>query len=260
MTENAAPMVRQVFDDFNRENFPAAYNGTTGASVGRWLGQEFATASLPQVKIAAAASRLVPAAGRLGGLSRRMADGAANGAIGATLTSSGNDDPLYEQAAWGALGGGLWAGASHGAASVIAPRLAPGRKALLEQDHPLTIGQAMGGTVERLENKAAAWPVIGVPIRAAQERGMESAYPGLMRSLNASGDGAPDLRPFPRPVAIDRGASGFMADMAYSEPVQTMLRNAVGGERPQTAGIIGDYLRDEIGHGAFVRGLLSGPR
>jgi hypothetical protein len=81
-----------------------------------------------------------------------------------------------------------------------------------------------------------------------------------MRTLNASGASAPDLRPFPQPVAIDRGATGFMADIAYSQPVQTALRTVVGSERPQAAGIIGDYLRDEIGHGAFVRGLLSRPR
>lgn len=221
MTDNAAPTVRQAFDDFNHQLFPAAYNSTAGASAGRWLGQELATAPLPQVKIAAAAGRLMPAAGRLTGIARRMVDGAADGAVGATLTSSGNDGPFHEQAAWGALGGGLLGGLSQGAASVISPRLTPGRKALLEQDHPLTIGQTMGGAGERLENKAAFWPVIGAPIRAAQERGMESAYPGLMRTLNEGGrDAFFDLRPFPRPVAVDRGATGLIADMAYSQPVQ----------------------------------------
>ncbi len=179
MTENAAPMVRQAFDDFNRENSRPPTMVLPGLrSDGGW-GRNSRRHPCRRCKIAAAASRLVPAAGRLTGLTRRMADAAANGAVGATLTSSGSDDPLYEQAAWGALGGALWTGASRSAASAVAPRISPGRRALLEQEHPLTIGQAMGGTVERLENNAATWPVMRCSIRAAQERGMEVGLPGV---------------------------------------------------------------------------------
>jgi hypothetical protein len=164
-----------------------------------------------------------------------------------------------ESAARSAVAGAAWPFAKAGLAKIVDPKIGANTRGLLDQGVPLTVGQTLGGATQRLENRLASLPVVGAPIRAAQERGMESAYPGLMRTLTASGDSAPELRPFPRPVAIDRGATGFMADMAYSQPVQTALRTVVSS-RLEGAGLMGDYLRDEIGLPTMVRGLLSGPR
>jgi hypothetical protein len=232
----------------------AAGQDVTGVDGARFVGGLLSPTRVPKLKVAASLAGKAFQGGATG-----LAEAILKAPVDTQTQSYGQGK--FEKAAWGAVAGAAWPFAKAGLAKVVDPRISANTRGLLDQGVPLTVGQTLGGAAQRLENRLASLPVTGAPIRVAQERAMESAYPGLMKTLNAGGgDAVPDLRPFPQPVAIDRGATGFMADIAYSQPVQKMLRSAVSGERSQTAGIIGDYLRDEIGRGALVRGLLSGPR
>lgn len=135
-----------------------------------------------------------------------------------------------------------------GAASVIAPRIHPRTGALLETKTPLTLGETLGGPVQRAENWAARQPEFGAPIRAAQERSLGHSYPGLLGAVQSGAGARPDLRLSVPPAEINRGLSGLLADAVYSKPGQAVLRTVVS-QRPQSAGIIGDYLRGNAGLG-----------
>lgn len=142
--------------------------------------------------------------------------------------------------------------ARSGAASMIAPRIHPRAGALLEAKVPLTVGQTLGGMVQRAENWTAKQPALGAPIRAAQERAMGHSYPGLLGAMQSgAGSAVTDLRLSGPPAEINRGLSGLLADAVYSKPGQAVLRTVIS-QRPQPAGIIGDYLRGNAGFGATL--------
>lgn len=145
-----------------------------------------------------------------------------------------------------------------GAAKVIAPDISSSTRGLLDAGVPLTPGQTLGGLAQRIENKVASWPVIGAPIRAAQERAVESAYPGLSRIMNQPGHttGPVDLRPVLPSPEISRGATGLAADLIYSNGAQAALRNAIS-KRPEAAGLIGDYMRGDAGGVQTLKGLFG---
>lgn len=257
-TENRAPAIRQGFDRFNRENFPAAFNGTTGSEWGRWFGQELATAPLPATKVLTAARRL-PGGSKLTHSVRAMADDAMNGARDNLMVSSDSEESLWQQAARGAVGGAVIKPVlKSGAAKILSPQIPASARGLLDAERSLTIGQTLGGRVQRIEDSVASWPGIGAPVRAAQERGVESVYPGLTRIMNEAGH-APrpaDLRPFEPSPEINRGATGLVADLIYSQGGQTALRTVVS-KRSEEAGIIGDYLRGTIGGKVALKSVFG---
>lgn len=146
-----------------------------------------------------------------------------------------------------------------GAANVIAPRIHPRTGALLEAKTPLTLGETLGGPVQRAENWAARQPEFGAPIRAAQERSLGHSYPGLLGAVQAGAGAKPGLRLSVPSAEINRGLSGLLADAVYSKPGQAVLRTVVS-QRPQSAGIIGDYLRGNAGLGATLGKLTQPPR
>ncbi len=148
--------------------------------------------------------------------------------------------------------------AGEGAARLVSPGINPSIRRILDSGVPLTPGQTLGGFAQRMENKIASWPVIGAPMRAAQERAVESAYPSLSRLMNepSHATGPADLRPFLSSPEINRGATGLLADMIYSQGGQTALRTAIS-KRPEAAGLIGDYLRGNVGGVAALKGIFG---
>jgi hypothetical protein len=176
-----------------------------------------------------------------------------------------------EDAARDALVGGALPFAKAGLAKIVDPKIDAGSRALLDEGVPLTLGQTLGGATQRLESRLADLPVVGPPIRAAQQRAIDGIYDLRMDadsapvSMRITGKASPlaeslsDLRSIPAPARPAVGLTGLLSNVAYSKPGQAVLRTVISN-RPEGVGLIGDYLRDEIGHGAFVRGLLSGPR
>jgi len=55
---------------------------------------------------------------------------------------------------------------------------------------------------------------------------------------------------------INRGATGLVADLIYSQGGQPALRNVVS-KRSEEAGIIGDYLRGTIGGKVALKSVFG---
>lgn len=176
-----------------------------------------------------------------------------------------------ENAAKSALVGAALPFAKAGLAKIVDPKIDSGTKGLLDQGVPLTVGQTLGGATQRLENRLADVPVIGRPIRAAQQRAIDGIYNLRMDAdaapvpMTITGKASPmaeslsDLRGIPAPAQPAVGLTGLLSNMVYSGRGQNILRTAVSN-RPEGVGPIGDYLRGETGLPTMVRGLLSGPR
>lgn len=206
-------------------------------------------------------------------LQKGLLDAARSMAIDPVNTENGEsfERQKLEKAAFSAAVGAAMPIARSGAAKIVDPKIAAGPRGLLEANVPLTLGQTLGGVTQRLENRLAALPVIGPPIRAAQQRSADGLYNLRMDSdsapipMTVSGKASPmmeslsDLRGVPAPARPAIGLTGLLSNAIYSEPGQAVLRTVVSN-RPEGVGLIGDYLRDEIGLGTAVRGLLSGPR
>jgi hypothetical protein len=176
-----------------------------------------------------------------------------------------------EDAAWSAVAGAALPYAKAGLAKIVDPKIGAGPRGLLDQGVPLTLGQTLGGAAQRLENSLANLPVVGPPVRAAQQRSADGLY-----SLRMEGDSAPipavtfgkpntlgesvsDLRAFPAPAQPALGLTGLLSNAVYSKPVQDVLRTAVSN-RPESAGIIGEYLRGNVGLGNTLGGLFGKAR
>lgn len=176
-----------------------------------------------------------------------------------------------ESAAKSAAAGAAWPLAKAGLAKIVDPKIGAGPRGLLDQGVPLTLGQTLGGKTQRFENGLVNLPVVGPPIRAAQQRSADGLYNLRMEAdsapipsvtfgkPNTLGESFSDLRAFPTPAQPALGLTGLLSNAVYSKPGQAVLRTVVSN-RPESTGLIGDYLRDEIGFGTAVRGLLSGPR
>lgn len=137
-----------------------------GSSVARGIGN-----SLPVMAVAPAVAG--------GGLVRNVAAGAAGGGLTAPLT------PIYEpvdnkqfwlekgkQAATGAAVGGATGLLGSVVSSAIAPKLQPAQKAMTDEGISLTPGQAAGGWLKGLEDRAAGFPLIGDLINKNRAKGI----------------------------------------------------------------------------------------
>lgn len=230
----------------------------------RWSGNFFSPSPLGKLKG--------------GSLGRRVLEGGATEFVQSLFTNPVNteDGNSYEQekfqdATLSAAMGGALPVAGAGLAKLVDPKIASGPRGLLDVDVPLTLGQTLGGAAQRLENRLADAPVIGPPIRAAQQRSADGLYQLRMDAdpapipMTMSGKSDPlaeslsDLRGIPAPAKPAVGLTGLLSNAVYSKPGQAVLRTVVAN-RPEGAGLIGDYLRDEISFGTAARGLLSGPR
>lgn len=108
----------------------------------------------------------------------RLAAGAGQGAAIGTLAPVDPDTKDFwgdkvEQAALGGVFGAGGAGVAEGLSRVIAPKVAPEVKALMDRGVTPTPGQIIGGAAQRAEEGFTSVPVLGDSIRAGQRRAVE---------------------------------------------------------------------------------------
>lgn len=120
----------------------------------------------------------IPTAGATSAMGRVVA-GAANGALGGGLTPVANGN-FWEQktgqVAGGAALGGAIPGVVGGVSRVISPKASvnPDLAKLRAEGVTPTVGQALGGRWNALEEKAQSLPIAGDMIANARQRGLES--------------------------------------------------------------------------------------
>lgn len=114
----------------------------------------------------AAAGRVLPEV-----LAKSVGAGVVGAAIPALTRPTLEGESTLEEAKNGAIGGVLADAALRGGARVIQPitQSEPVKK-LLEKKVTPTIGQAAGGVVGNLEEKATSWPLIGNIIQSSRDR------------------------------------------------------------------------------------------
>lgn len=156
-------------EDVNRkalEQYKANFDqgGGFGQAIGRGVGQALTLA--PFMPAGAAQSAL-------GAIAQGAGAGAAAGAASPVYDVPEGGSFLSEKAkqagASAALGGGL-SGVGRLAAGVIMPKLQEGARALLDKGVRLTPGQAKGGMVAGLEERAAGFPIVGDVINNARRQ------------------------------------------------------------------------------------------
>lgn len=109
-------------------------------------------------------------------LPAQIASGAAVGAASGALqpvTQGDFADEKLKQVGMGAGLGGIFGVLGAGASKVINPSVKPEVKALLNQNVRLTPGQILGGTAQKIEDKAQSIPLFGDMIGKARGRGVE---------------------------------------------------------------------------------------
>jgi hypothetical protein len=120
-------------------------------------------------------ARLMPGAATLGG---RVAVGAANGAVGGSLTPVTEGDfaeQKLKQTGVGALGGAAVPVIGAGVSRVVSPNASVNPQVALLKSEGVkpTIGQTLGGWANTLEEKAQSIPILGDAIAAARNRARE---------------------------------------------------------------------------------------
>lgn len=120
----------------------------------------------------------IPTAGASSAMGRVVA-GAANGALGGGLTPVANGNFWEQKAgqvAGGAALGGAIPGVVGGVSRVISPKASvnPDLAKLRAEGVTPTVGQALGGRWNALEEKAQSLPIAGDMIANARQRGLES--------------------------------------------------------------------------------------
>ena len=117
--------------------------------------------------IPAVAASLIPGAQGLAGSI------ATSAALGAAQPTSGNES-VAANTALGAAGGALGYGAAKGIARVISPNASvnPQLQMLKNEGVNPTIGQALGGMANRVEQKATSIPIMGDAIVAARSKAL----------------------------------------------------------------------------------------
>lgn len=116
----------------------------------------------------------LPAAGGIGGAA---AQGALFGAVSNPIVNAPDGDFWTEKAKQAALGAALGGGvnaAVRGVAGVVAPRLSPEVQTLVDAGVNPTMGQALGGTANRVEQGLTSVPVLGDMIKNARLRATQS--------------------------------------------------------------------------------------
>ena len=96
--------------------------------------------------------------------------GAGQLAAGAGIGAATSPDNRKAGATGGALGSAVGVGVNRLAGGLVAPAVQPEARALMDQGVQPTIGQAIGGTVNSLEQQATSVPFVGPAIKAARAR------------------------------------------------------------------------------------------
>lgn len=166
-----------------------AASGDTGMDGDRIAGNVVATA-IPATKMLSGLQKLnvgVKTAGALTG-----------GLMGALTPTTGKPEDFLEEKATqvlgGAAGGALIPAAGQAISSVVMPKAAQNQalQTVLKEGGKPTIGQALGGTIGKIEEKAQSIPIVGDMISRARRKGMESLEPAAYnRALTPLGQKIP---------------------------------------------------------------------
>jgi len=145
------------------------------------------------------AAAMAPAAGL--SIPASMSAAAGSGAVlgGLQPVTEGGDyaENKLRQMAVGSLASGALSGVGNALSRIISPRASvnPNVQTLLDEGVTPTPGQLMGGTAQRVEDKAVSIPIVGDAIRGARERGIQEfneaalnrAVAPLGQRVNATG-------------------------------------------------------------------------
>ena len=162
-------------------------------------GFDWARLSGNVVGTAPLAAAMAPAAGL--SVPASMAAAAGSGAVfgGLQPVTEGGDftENKLKQMAVGGIASGALSGVGNALARVISPRASvnPNVQTLLDEGVTPTPGQMLGGTAQRVEDKAVSIPIVGDAIRGARERGIQEfneaalnrAVAPLGQRVNATG-------------------------------------------------------------------------
>lgn len=143
--------------------------GDSGFDWARLSGNVAATAPLAAA-MAPAAGLSVPAA-----IATAAGSGAVFGGLQPVTEQGDYAENKLRQMAVGGAAGGVLSGAGNALARVISPRASvnPNVQTLLDEGVTPTPGQLLGGTAQRVEDKAVSVPILGDAIRGARERGVQ---------------------------------------------------------------------------------------
>lgn len=165
--------------------------GREGFDVGRLAGNVISpvNAVAPELGLGAKIGAAVP---RLASLGKALMEG---GYYGAMQPVDQGKDFWKEKGLQAATGSGT-AGVLHGvgsaASAVISPNISSQARLLLNEGVPLTAGQTLGGSVQRLEDSGTSIPFVGDMIKSRQRDalvGLQNA--AINRSLDPVGEKLP---------------------------------------------------------------------
>lgn len=213
--------------------------------------------------IASPANLALAAAPMRAGLAAKAAAGAATGAGAAALNPVGDGDFANEKMGQmlGGAAGGLFAPlAMAGAGRLISPAASrnPDVQRLMAEGIRPTVGQALGGRANAVEEKLMSFPALGDAIRNARERGAEDLQRAVgQRALAPISETMPNLtgREAVAHVESKLGAAydallpklTWQADAPFAQQVLS-LRQMVntGAIKPDAANAFNRILSDEV--------------
>lgn len=187
-------------------------------------------------------------------LGARVAGGAGTGAATGALMDTENP---WQAAAMGAAVGGAVPAAMAGVQRVIAPKASTNEALQLLRKEGVnpTLGQALGGMANRMEEKLVSVPVLGDAVRGARERATEQFNKAaLNRALKPIGASVEKIgRDGVDEVATKLGQAyddllpklSFRADNAFSTDLQRLQGMAADLE-PAQAQQFEKFLRDKV--------------
>ncbi len=187
-------------------------------------------------------------------LGARVAGGAGTGAATGALMDT--DNP-WQAAAMGAAVGGAVPAAMAGVQRLIAPKASTNEALQLLRKEGVnpTLGQALGGTANRMEEKLVSVPVLGDAVRGARERATEQFNKAaLNRALKPIGASVDKIgRDGVDEVATKLGQAyddllpklSFRADNTFSTDLQRLQGMAADLE-PAQAQQFEKFLRDKV--------------
>lgn len=227
-----------------------------------------------------AASPVNAVGGEVGALARGLPYGARlgralleGGYYGASQPVEDTDNFWKEkglQVATGTGTGGALHGAGVAAGRVISPEIRAQARLLLDQGVPLTVGQTLGGSVQRLEDAGTSIPFVGDMIRNRQREAVAGwRNAAINRSLEHIGAQLPpnttgrDAIDYAATSISNRYNQLFPQMTGHLDPqlnadTNAIIQNAVGmGARPETVNRFTDIMRTQIGERA-QGGVLPG--
>lgn len=179
-----------------------------------------------------------------------MASGALSGAL---LSNSDDVSGMVRDALFGAAGGKIAHTVGGALAGVIAPKVAPNAKLLLNEGVPLTMGQIQGGALHRVEDAAGSIPILGDVIKNAQRRSLEG-----MNVAVANRALAPIGETLPAEIPAGRDAISYAGDKLSDryEALIPYLNTTVDPQFVQDIGSLGDGARNLPLNGANTLGRI----